>query len=258
MLGAIAGDIIGSTHEGGSPGLKDFSLFTSRSTFTDDTVMTIAVASAILDGGDFGLSIRRWGRRYPSAGYGHSFYEWLHGPDTGPYNSYGNGSAMRVSPVAWAFENLDDVISQADKSACVTHNHPEGIKGAQAIAAAVFAARNGRTKQQISELLTKDFGYDLEARHARLRDGQISSSNCQETVPTAAIAFLLSNDFEDTIRNAVFFGGDADTNASIAGAIAEAFYGGVPDAIEHEIRSRLPKDLLHVVDEFSSRYLGND
>lgn len=254
MFGAIAGDVIGSAHEGRPPGLKDFTLLTSRSVFTDDTVLTIAVASAILDGQDFGVSIRKWGKCYPNAGYGHGFYTWLNGSDVGPYNSYGNGSAMRVSPVGWAFNDLHSVAAQAGKSAVVTHNHPEGMKGAQAIATAVFAARMGHTKQQIAKMLSSGFGYDLEASHAKIRDGAISASTCQETVPAAAIAFLLSNDFEDAIRNAVFFGGDTDTTACITGAIAEAFYGGVPQAIEEEVRCRLDKEMLRVVDTFTRRF----
>lgn len=257
MLGAIVGDIVGSVHEGRSPGLKDFPLFTSRSSFTDDTVLTIAVASAILDGvkdgSEYGPSIRHWGQRYPTAGYGNRFYEWLTGPDTGPYNSYGNGAAMRVAPVGWAFDDTD-ALTHAVLTALVTHNHPEGIKGAQAVAGAVFCARTGFTKEQIAELITTRFGYDLSLPVHALRSRGGVGVTCQETIPAAVTAFLASTDFEDAIRIAVSLGGDTDTTACVTGAIAEAFYGGIPEWIGLEAIRRLDGPLFKVFDRFWKRY----
>jgi ADP-ribosylglycohydrolase len=255
MLGAIAGDMIGAPHEGRSPGLKEFTLFTSRSIFTDDTVLTVAIADAILSARPFGATLREWGQRYPNAGYGSQFYDWLHTPsDPGPYNSYGNGSAMRVAPIGWAFDEFQEVVDWADKSAWPTHNHPEGLKGAHAVAGAIWAARQGPTPQVLEALFSQTFGYDINAIVLRLREGQVLASTCQDTVPAAAIACLSSGSFEDAVRKAVSFGGDTDTLACIAGAIAEAWFGGVPREVEEEVRSRLDKPLLRVVDDFTRRY----
>ncbi len=238
-MGAIAGDVIGSVHEGGAPQEKNFPLFVPRSTFTDDTVLTVAIASAIIQGKDYGSAIRQWGRRYPHAGYGGWFRNWLFGDDARPYNSFGNGSAMRVSAIGWAFDDYDLVVNEAGKSAEVTHNHPEGIKGAQAVAAAVLFARTGKSKRQIRALLSERFGYpcSLSVRELRRQGG--FDITCQGTLPAAAAAFLESTDFEDAVRNAVSLGGDADTLACIAGAMAEAFYGGVPADIQREVVRRL-------------------
>jgi len=254
MLGAIAGDVIGSVHEGSRPKPKDFPLFVTRSRFTDDTVLTVAIASALRSGSDFGVSIRHWGRRYPRAGYGRWFRAWLFQDGAEPYNSFGNGSAMRVAPVGWAFDNLDDVLSQAAKSAEVTHNHPEGIKGAQAIAAAVFAGRTEQSKDQIAALLSERFGYDCTASLKTLQERGRFDVTCQGTVPAAAGAFLHSTDFEDAIRNAVSFGGDTDTLACIAGAMAEAFYGGVPADIQREVFGCLDRAVIGEVIQFTARY----
>jgi ADP-ribosylglycohydrolase len=255
MIGAIAGDVIGSVYEGGRPLSRDFPLFEFRSRFTDDTVLSVAVASAIMGGEPFDVSIRRWGSRYPTAGYGYGFSLWMARDEAGPYNSFGNGSAMRVAPVGWAFDNLEDVLHHAAASAEVTHNHPEGIKGAQAVAAAVFAGRTGQTKNQIAALLSDTFGYDcsMDMRALQKRGGY--DVTCQGTVPVAAAAFLQSTDFEDAVRNAVSIGGDTDTLACIAGAIAEAFYGGVPAAIQAEALSRLDVALLNETSAFVNRYV---
>jgi ADP-ribosylglycohydrolase len=254
MIGAISGDVIGSVHEGAPAKGKDFPLFVAGSTFTDDTVLTVAVASAIREGVDFETSIRRWGRRYPYAGYGGWFFDWLFREDAAPYNSFGNGSAMRVSAIGWAFDDLNVVLREAARSAAITHNHPEGIKGAQAVAAAILVGRSGQGKDQIATLLSDRFRYDCTMDLSSLQRRGRFDVTCQGTVPAAAVAFLYSADFEDAVRNAVSFGGDADTLACIAGAIAEAHYGGVPAQIQVEVLSRLDDVLRAEVIAFARLY----
>lgn len=254
MIGAISGDVIGSVHEGGPPMAKDFPLFGPGSTFTDDTVLTVAVADAVSHGTDYASSLRRWGRRYPHAGYGGWFRDWLFRDDAGPYNSFGNGSAMRVGPIGWAFADLDAVLHEAGKSAEVTHNHPEGIKGAQAVAATVLLARSGQTKDRIAAVLSDRFDYDCTTELSALQCRGGFDVTCQGTVPAAAVAFLHSTDFEDAVRNAVSFGGDADTLACIAGAMAEAYYGGVPASIQAEVLPRLDAPLRAEVAIFASKH----
>lgn len=239
MLGAIAGDVIGSIHEGGMPGTKGFTLLVPGSRFTDDSVMTVAVGHALRTGADYAEALRRWGRAYPDAGYGGWFRTWLARDDAGPYNSFGNGSAMRVSAVGWAFDGLDDVLREAAASAAVTHDHPEGIKGAQAVAAAVLLARTGAEKADVAALLGDRFGYDLSPTLEALRARGGFDVTCQGTVPAAAVAWLESDGFEDAVRNAVSLGGDADTLACITGAMAEAAHGGVPQPIATEVSSCL-------------------
>jgi ADP-ribosylglycohydrolase len=254
MIGAISGDVIGSVHEGAPAKPKDFPLFVPGSTFTDDSVLTVAVANAIREGVEYGTSIRRWGRRYPYAGYGGWFRDWLFREDAAPYNSFGNGSAMRVAPIGWAFDDLDLVLHEASKSAEVTHSHPEGIKGAQAVAAAIFVARAGQGKDQIAALLSDRFGYDCTMGLSALQRRGGFDVTCQGTVPAAAVAFLHSTDFEDAVRNAVSFGGDADTLACIAGAMAEAHYGRVPAEIQLEVLGRLDNALRAQVMAFARQY----
>lgn len=254
MIGAIAGDVIGSVHEGTPAKGKDFPLFVPASRFTDDTVMTIAVASALRNRTGLATALRAWGRRYPQAGYGGWFCDWLFRDDAGPYNSYGNGSAMRVSAIGWAFNDLDEVVRKATDSAAVTHNHPEGIKGAQAVASTVFVARMGQTKDQIAAMLLDRFGYDCSTGLTTLQRRGGFDVSCQGTVPAAAEAFLHSTDFEDAVRNAVSFGGDADTLACIAGAMAEAFYGGVPAEIQGQVLRRLEGPLRDEIIAFSQHY----
>ena len=249
MLGAIAGDVIGSVHEGrASPG-TDFPLFADHARFTDDTVLTVAVAEALRSGSAFREALREWAQRYPDAGYGGWFRHWLDHPTAGPYNSFGNGAAMRVAPVAWAYDDERSVLEQAERSAAVTHDHPEGIRGAQAVAAAIRLARLGGGRHRIAELLTDRFGYDLSASLSELRQRGFDVT-CQGTVPAAAIAFLNADDFEGAVRYAVSIGGDADTLACIAGAMAEAFFGGIPEAIREETRARLDTVLLDEIDIF--------
>ncbi len=254
MLGAIAGDIIGSVYEFNNTHRYDFELFTPHSTFTDDTVLTVAVADCILHGKDYARTILEYGNRYPSRGYGGRFAQWLNAKDPKPYNSFGNGSAMRVSSVGFAFDTLEEKLAEARRSAEVTHNHPEGIKGAQAVAAAIFLARRGESKGYIREYITSTFGYDLNRTLDEIRPDYTFDETCQGSVPEAIIAFLESNDYEDAIRKAVTLGGDSDTIACITGGIAHAHYGGVPEYIVQEVRNRLDPELLRIMDEFNERF----
>lgn len=254
MLGAIAGDVIGSVFEVMPIKRTDFKLFHVLSTYTDDTVLTVAVADAILRGGDYGKTIKSFARRHPLRGYGPRFLVWMASPSTKPYNSWGNGSAMRVSPVGFAFDDEDKVLEEAKKSAECTHNHPEGIKGAQATALAILMGRTGKTKEEIKKQIEEQFEYDLSRTLDEIRPTYKTDLSCQGSVPESIIAFLESTDFETAIRNAISLGGDTDTMACIAGGIAQAFYGGVPEDIAEQTRKRLPKRFLEIMDEFSERY----
>ena len=254
MIGAIAGDIIGSVYEQRPIKTKAFPLFDDHCRFTDDTVLTVAIADAVLSGRPYRTSIIEIGRRYPRAGYGGSFIRWLFSDNPRPYNSWGNGSAMRVSPIGFAFTSEDEVLMQAKMTAEVSHNHPEGIKGAQAVALAIYLARTGADKEQIRTRIAAKFGYDIDRTVDDIRPGYTFDISCQGTVPEAVIAFIDSDTFEDAIRNAVSLGGDSDTLACITGGIAEAFYG-VPDNIREEVQHRLPRDLLEIVQNFRRRYV---
>ncbi len=254
MIGAIAGDIIGSVYEHRQIKTKDFRLFDSLCNFTDDTVLTVAVADAILSGKPYIDSVRQFGRRYPYAGYGGSFIHWLHTPNAGPYNSWGNGSAMRVSPVGFAFTTEDEVLAQAKATAEITHNHPEGIKGAQATALAVFLARTGRDKEFIRSRIIDQFDYDLNRTVEDIRPIYYFDISCQGTVPEALVAFLDSESYEDAVRNAVSLGGDSDTLACITGGIAEAFYGDIPGDVLAKVKELLTPDLWAVTEEFHNKY----
>jgi ADP-ribosylglycohydrolase len=254
MLGTITGDVIGSRFEKDNNRSLDFELFHPDCRFTDDTVLTIAVAKAILEKMPYALLVREYALEYPAAGYGGTFKKWMTGEINGAYNSWGNGSAMRVSAVGWAFADLETVLTEAKKSAVITHNHPEGIKGAKAIAAAVFMARSGQSKAAIKEYISTTFDYDLERTIAEIRPDYAFDVSCQGSVPEAIIAFLEGKGFEETIRLAISLGGDSDTIAAMAGGIAEAFYGGVPEAIETEVRKRLPEDFLRVIHGFYQEY----
>lgn len=254
MLGAIAGDIIGSPFEHRRAERRDFPLFGPRSEFTDDTVLTVAVAVAITDAKERGLSkplygefILSFARRFPHAGYGARFRDWMRAERPRPYNSWGNGSAMRVSPIGFAFDSVGEVLDQAAWSAEVTHDHPAGIAGAQAVALAVYLARTGATKATIKNEITTRFGYDLDRRVDDIREVYLFDVSCQGSVPEAIIAFLEGSDCEDAVRNAVWLGGDADTQACIAGAIAEAYFGGVPARVAGEVYTRIPDDFAQVV-----------
>ena len=254
MIGAIAGDIIGSVYERFPIKRKDFQLFHPHCRFTDDTVLTVAVADAILTGRPYLESIQAFGRRYPGAGYGGFFIRWLLSSEPQPYNSWGNGSAMRVSPVGFALDTEDAVLQQARLSAEITHNHPEGIKGAQATALAVFFGRTEHSKEQIRTRLSEQFGYDLNRTVNDIRPAYKFDVSCQGTVPEAVVAFLDSDSYEDAVRNAISLGGDSDTLACITGGMAEAFYGGVPDHIRAKVQECLPPDLWGITDDFCQKY----
>ncbi|HHU18615.1 MAG TPA: ADP-ribosylglycohydrolase family protein [Clostridiales bacterium] len=278
MLGAIIGDIVGSVYEWNNIKTKDFPLFRDDCFFTDDTVMTIAAADAIMNGGgldDFIDAYKKWGRLYPDSGYGGRFGSWIHSDDRKPYNSWGNGSAMRVSPCAWVLNcgfyartgcwpsNGWECVT---RSAEVTHNHPEGIKGAQATAAAIFLSRfyaEGHSfdyckpwsleelKAEIKKLIESNLGYDLSRTLDEIRPTYRFNESCQETVPQAIIAFLESTDFEDAIRNAISLGGDSDTLAAITGSIAEAAYG-IPDWIRDKALGYLDEPLRDVYNRWTA------
>lgn len=254
MLGAIVGDVMGSVYEWFGTKSKDFPLFVTGSRFTDDSVLTVAVAEWILDGGDLEQVLCEYTRAYPDRGYGGMFLDWAVSSERRPYHSYGNGSAMRVSPVGFAFETMADVLLWAERSAVVTHDHPEGIRGAQATAAAIFCARQGLDKAAIKTFVEAHFGYDLSPALDQIRPTYQFDVTCQGTVPPALISFLESTDFEDAIRNAISLGGDADTLACITGGIAEAYYGGVPDGLATSALALLDDRLAAVVDRFQARF----
>jgi len=252
MIGAIIGDIIGSVYEWNNIKNKEFPLFSPKCIYTDDTVMTIAVAEALMKGGDskdFIKAMKKFGNLYPDSGYGGRFGHWLFSKDTLPYNSWGNGAAMRVSPVAWMFDSLSLVEEYAKESALITHDHPEGIKGAQSTAAAIFLARKGKSKIEIKEYIESKYQYNLDRTLDEIRPGYKFNESCQETVPEAIIAFLESVDFEDAIRNAISLGGDSDTLAAITGSIAEAAYF-IPENIRNKALSILDEPLRKVYFQF--------
>ena len=256
MLGAIAGDVIGSVHEKANTKTTQFPLFHPKARFTDDTVLTVAVADVILNGGDYASAFHDYFHRYPAAGYGGTFVRWAGERQRSPYGSWANGSAMRVAPVGWAFDSLPDVLREAERSAAVTHNHPEGVKGAQAVAAAVFLARAGKSKEQIRADVQSVFGYDLSGTVEGLRPTYKFDVSCAGSVPQSLVAFLDSTGWEDAVRLAISLGGDADTMAAIAGAGAEAFYGGVPPAVAQQTLARLDDPLREVVTAFRARFGG--
>jgi ADP-ribosylglycohydrolase len=255
MIGAIAGDMVGSVYEFDNIRTKDFPLFTANTSFTDDTVLTVALADALLTGTDYGERLRHWYRRYPGESYGGRFRQWAASGETAPYHSWGNGAAMRVSPAGFAFDDLDTVLERAAWSASPTHDHPEGIKGAQATAACIFLARQGASKADIRDYVTATFGYALDESLNAIRRRYRFDESCQGTVPQAVTAFLEAGDFEETLRNAVSIGGDSDTMAAIAGGIAEAFFA-VPAWIEAEVMPRLADDLKTVTQQFRARFMG--
>lgn len=254
LLGAIAGDIIGSAFEFNSTKDYNFLLFSDSSEYTDDTVMTVANADWMLTNKDLGTTMLEYGNKY-EAGYGELFLCWLWRKDLKPYNSFGNGSAMRVSPIGWAFDTLEETLVAAKRSAEVTHNHPEGIKGAQATAACIYWARKGKNKQKIKEYIEALFGYDLNRTCDAIRPSYGFDVTCQGSVPESIIAFLESTDYESAVRLAVSLGGDADTMGSITGGIAEAYYGGVPEHIKKEVLKRLPNEFIEVMQKFYLKFV---
>ncbi len=260
MLGAIIGDIIGSPYEFSSNKTKNFPLFQDGCRLTDDSYMTIAVACACSDTNlqdeaifkaDITYWMRRIGRLYPNVGYGGMFFRWLKSDIMPAYNSFGNGSAMRVSPVAWAAKTLEEAEKSAAWSAEVTHNHPEGVKGAKAVAAAIFLARQGKSKEEIKVYIENSY-YALNFKLDDIRPTYKFDVTCQGSVPQAIQCFLESADFEDAIRNAVSLGGDGDTQAAIAGAIAEAYYG-IPNGIKEKVLEYFDSKIKYFYDVFANR-----
>ncbi len=254
MIGAVAGDIIGSVYEHDPLKSEQFPLFHPLARFTDDTVMSLAVARAILHQGNYGMEMKTLGKIYPDAGYGGNFRKWLVEPEIIPYNSWGNGSAMRVSPVGFAFNTEEKVLREAKASAEVSHNHPEGIKGAQAVALAVFIARQGYSKDEIRGRISKDFNYNLDRTVENIRPGYRFDVSCMGSVPEGIIAFLDSTDYESAVRKAVSLGGDSDTLACIAGGIAEAFYKSIPQMIIEKVETILPGTLWEILEKFEKTY----
>ena len=258
MYGAILGDMIGAPYEfDRGRKTKEFPMFTKESHFTDDSVMTVAVAEALLDthGGTEAeikaalvRSMQKWGHRYPNAGYGGMFFHWLRAKDPKPYGSFGNGSAMRVAAAGWLYDSLEETRQAARWTAEVTHNHPEGVKGAESVAAAIWLARHGSSKEEIKDYIVREFGYDLSRTCDEIRPGYHHVETCQQTVPEAITAFLEGTTFEDVIRTAVSLGGDCYTLTCIAGSVAEAMFG-VPLLFEAECKARLPEELRAVPEE---------
>jgi ADP-ribosylglycohydrolase len=258
MLGGIIGDICGSIYEWRNRKTEnpdEIDLVAPNCFFTDDTVLTLATAEVCLGRiADYRSAFRDWGVRYFDAGYGGAFRQWLQREDAGPYNSWGNGSAMRIGPVGWVFDTLDETLAEARRSAEVTHNHPEGVKGAQAVAAAIFLARRGRPKAEIGDHVEKSFGYDLRRTLNEIRPGYRFDVSCQGSVPEAIIAFLESRDFAHAIKLAISIGGDSDTIACITGSIAEAFYGDIPVELGALARDRLTPEMRALAREFLEKY----
>lgn len=251
LIGAICGDIIGSWYEFSSTKRVDFELFTDQSRFTDDTVCSIAIADALMNGNDFVGKLKYWCQKYPKVGYGGNFNWWFRQDAPQPYNSWGNGSAMRVSAVGAFGKSTDETLMLAEKSAAVSHNHPEGIKGAQATALAINLALRGHTKEEIKSQIETRFDYDLSRNYADIHPSYTFDVSCQGSVPEAIIAFLESSDYESAIRMAVAYGGDADTQAAIVGGIAAAYYGVIPDYILKKCLSRLPLDIKGIILQFN-------
>lgn len=259
IIGAVCGDIIGSTREFNPVKIKDFELIQDRSRFTDDTVLTLAVASWLLKDQShkhrtLAGEIKSLCREYPRAGYGGRFKAWINSGDYRPYNSWGNGSAMRVSPVSWAGKSLEEVEKLAKISSEVTHNNPEGIRGAVAVAGATYLAGAGEDKDVIRNYVEEKCYYDLSRSLDSIRPEYKFEVSCQKSVPEAIICFLEGNSYEDTVRNAVSLGGDSDTQAAISGSIAAAYYD-VPAEIYTPCMERLDNTLLNILTDFNEKYI---
>ena len=254
MLGAIIGDIVGSVFEWDNIKTTEFPFFSPKGFFTDDSVLTVATAQAILSGISYTEAYQDFSLRYPGRGYGGSFQQWIYADNPQPYNSWGNGSAMRVSPVGFAFDSTEEVLAEAQRSAEVTHNHPEGIKGAQAAALATLLARQGISQNDMRTEIATRFGYDMNRSLDQIRPVYSYDVSCQGSVPEAIIAFLESTDFEDAIRKAISIGGDSDTIACITGGIAEAFYD-IPEEIAQQAYGYLPEEFIEIIAEFRERYM---
>ena len=256
LIGAIAGDIIGSVYEGRKVASADFDLLSVFATFTDDTVLTLAVADCILNKKNFAKTIYEYGNKYPKRGYGGYFRKWLASDNPQPYNSFGNGSAMRVSAVGAAYNTLDEVLAVAKQSAEVTHNHPEGVKGAQAIASAIFLAKTGSSKQAIKDYISATFNYNLNRSIEQIRPIYGFDVTCQGSVPEAIIAFLDSTNYENAIRLGISLNGDSDTIACMTGGIAAAFYREVPNEIVQFALNRLTDEQFLLLEFFDEKFGG--
>jgi ADP-ribosylglycohydrolase len=254
IIGAVIGDVIGSVFEWNNIKTTDFNLFNLKCDYTDDTVLTIAVTDCILNKKDFAKTIWEYGRTYRGRGYGGSFRKWLQEDNLKPYGSFGNGSAMRASAVGFAYNDIDTVLEVAKQTAEVTHNHPEGIKGAQATATAIFLARQGKTKQEIKDYITKTFNYNLDFTLDEIRPTYKFDVTCQDSVPQAIVAFLESSDFESAIRLAISIGGDSDTIACITGGIASAYYKEIPTEIIDFVVDKLPSEYIEIMNKFDEQY----
>ncbi len=257
MLGSLTGDIVGSIYEWNNIKTTDFPLFQDHCHFTDDTVLTVALAESILTGEGYADLLKRYCRNYPDAGYGRNFLDWAQSESACSYNSWGNGAAMRITPVAWAFDSLEEVLRKAAEYSMPTHDHPEGIKGARATAAAAYLARAGASKDEIRSYVSDTFCYDLARSCDQIRPDYSFDVSCQGTVPQALIAFLESSDFESAIRLAISLGGDSDTLAAITGGVAQAFYRGVPPAIADRTLLFLDEALRKVTLQFEETYVTN-
>jgi ADP-ribosylglycohydrolase len=257
MLGAMIGDIVGSVYEWDNIRTTDFVFLKDDCFFTDDTVLTAATAQALMTDGDYAAAYQDFARRYPNKSYGGNFGQWIWAENPQPYNSWGNGSAMRVSPVGFAFDHVEEVLSEAERSAAVTHNHPEGIKGAQSTALAILLSRQGASQPEIRDEIAGRFGYDLNRTLDEIRPYYAFNESCQETVPESLIAFLESTGYVDAVRKAISLGGDSDTIACITGGIAQAFYGGVPKDIADRGQSFLPDEFIQILEDFENWLEGN-
>jgi ADP-ribosylglycohydrolase len=254
MIGAIIGDFVGSVYEFKNTHDYGFPLVTAGSEITDDSILTIAIADAILQGKDYGERLYYWGNKFPHprGAYGKSFYKWFHSPNPKPYNSYGNGSAMRVNPIGWAFDTLEETLAQAKLSAECMHNHPEGIKGAQAVAAAIFLLRNGKDKAFVQQYISTNY-YDLNFNLQKLKATYHFDVTCQGTVPPAIKCYLESSNFVDAIRLAVSLGGDSDTLACITGSLAEADPSyQIPEELKKAAMNTVPTELKRIVELFQN------
>jgi ADP-ribosylglycohydrolase len=256
MIGAIAGDIIGSVYEWNNIKTKEFPLFSPQCFFTDDTVLTVALADSILTGTSYVENLKQFFQWYPDRGYGNRFHHWASQANPQPYNSWGNGAAMRISPVGYAYDDLETVLTKAAEFTAVTHNHPEGIKGGQATAAAIFLGRMGQSKLEIKTYIESQFGYDLSRSVDDIRPTYAFTESSQETVPQAIRAWFEATDFEDAVRTAVSLGGDTDTLTCITGGIAQAFYGGVPAAIATQVYAHLDDRLARITRDFMALVEG--
>jgi ADP-ribosylglycohydrolase len=254
IIGAIAGDIIGSIYEWENYKSTDFPLFSPTSRFTDDSVLTMAVADCILNQKPFRETLAAYGREYADVGFGKVFKVWMQSPDLLPYGSIGNGSAMRISPVGFAYSTLEETLAVAEQSASVSHNSIEGIKGAKAVAAAIFLARTGKSKAEIKQYIETTFEYNLDESLDDIRPNYTFDYTCAGSIPQSIRAFLESTDYENAIRLAISIGGDSDTIACIAGGIAAAFYKHIPDKIIEQVVKRLPKEYVAILEQFETRF----